>query len=149
MANAKPRADGDVIEGPPGPPGPQGPAGPQGPPGPPGPEGPQGPPGDSESVGPYPEGDPDQGAVDPEDPMRPIVHRDRRAYLIRKEAMMRSRNDQLQADQIDQASTETEPTDPEEMREKARQDFDALYDRKTKEQQIEAQRKFRAEKFSS
>lgn len=111
MANPKQQditpAD-DVIEGPPGPAGPPGPPGPQGPPGPagpagpPGPEGPPGVPDEPEDED-YDEGDPDQGATDPDNPMSPIEHRNRRAYLVREAARNRTLNDALQALQLEQS----------------------------------------------
>ena len=50
----------------------------------------------------YPEGDPDKGALDPENPMRPIAHRDRRAYLLRQAQRNEAANDQLNAMQVGQ-----------------------------------------------
>jgi hypothetical protein len=50
----------------------------------------------------YPEGDPEAGRLDPDNPMRPIAHRDRRAYLIRQAERNEAANDQLNAIQIAQ-----------------------------------------------
>lgn len=48
----------------------------------------------------YPEGDPDKGAIDPENPQRLIAHRDRRAYLVRQAERNEAANDQLNAMQV-------------------------------------------------
>jgi len=50
----------------------------------------------------YPEGDPDKGAHDPENPTMPIAHRDRRAYLLRQAQRNEAANDQLNAMQVAQ-----------------------------------------------
>ena len=55
-----------------------------------------------EDVTEYPEGDPDLGAIDPENPDRPIAHMHRRAYLIRQAERNQAANDQLNAMQVAQ-----------------------------------------------
>jgi hypothetical protein len=50
----------------------------------------------------YPEGDPEAGRYDPDNPMRPIAMRDRRAYLIRQAERNEAANDQLNAIQVAQ-----------------------------------------------
>jgi hypothetical protein len=50
----------------------------------------------------YPEGDPDLGAIDPENPDRPIAMRHRRAYLVRQAERNEAANDQLNAMQTEQ-----------------------------------------------
>lgn len=50
----------------------------------------------------YPEGDPDAGAFDPDNPDRLIAHRDRRAYLLRQAQRNEAANDQLNALQVSQ-----------------------------------------------
>jgi hypothetical protein len=50
----------------------------------------------------YPEGDPDLGAIDPNNPTRPIAMRHRRAYLVRQAERNEAANDQLNAMQTEQ-----------------------------------------------
>ena len=69
----------------------------------------------------YPEGDADKGVFDPENPMRPIAHRDRRAYLIRQAERNERANDQLNAMQVAQNRRVIDGTaylqDPDYLRE--------------------------------
>ena len=69
----------------------------------------------------YPEGDPDKGVFDPENPTRPIAHRDRRAYLIRQAQRNERANDQLNAMQVAQNRRVIDGTaylqDPDYLRE--------------------------------
>ena len=69
----------------------------------------------------YPEGDPDKGVFDPENPTRPIAHRDRRAYLIRQAERNERANDQLNAMQVAQNRRVIDGTaylqDPDYLRE--------------------------------
>lgn len=69
----------------------------------------------------YPEGDPDKGVLDPENPTRPIAHRDRRAYLIRQAQRNERANDQLNAMQVAQNRRVIDGTaylqDPDYLRE--------------------------------
>jgi hypothetical protein len=69
----------------------------------------------------YPEGDPDKGALDPENPTTPIAHRDRRAYLVRQAERNEAANDQLNAMQVAQNRRVIEGTaylqDPDYLRE--------------------------------
>jgi hypothetical protein len=69
----------------------------------------------------YPAGDPDKGVLDPENPMRPIAHRDRRAYLLRQAQRNEAANDQLNAMQVAQNRRVMEGTaylqDPDYLRE--------------------------------
>ena len=78
-----------------------------------------------EDVTEYPEGDPDLGALDPENPARPIAHRDRRAYLIRQAERNQAANDQLNAMQVAQNKRVGEVSaylqDPDYMRETSMQ----------------------------
>ena len=57
---------------------------------------------EQEPVTEYPEGDPDKGALDPDNPERLIAHRDRRAYLLRQAQRNEAANDQLNAIQVTQ-----------------------------------------------
>lgn len=50
----------------------------------------------------YPEGDPERGALDPENLDRPIAQRDRRAYLVQQAERNEAANDQLNAMQVSQ-----------------------------------------------
>lgn len=78
-----------------------------------------------ETVTEYPEGDPDQGAIDPENPDRPIAHRDRRAYLVQQAERNQAANDQLNAMQVAQnkrlRATVAELQNPDYMRETSMQ----------------------------
>lgn len=78
-----------------------------------------------EPVTDYPEGDPDKGAIDPENPDRPIAHRDRRAYLVRQAERNQAANDALNAIQVAQNRRIYETTamlqDPDYMRETSMQ----------------------------
>ena len=69
----------------------------------------------------YPEGDPDKGVFDPENPTRPIAHRDRRAYLLRQAQRNERANDQLNAMQVAQNRRVIDGTaylqDPDYLRE--------------------------------
>jgi hypothetical protein len=69
----------------------------------------------------YPEGDPDKGAIDFDNPMRPIAHRDRRAYLTRQAERNERANDQLNAMQVAQNRRVIDGTaylqDPDYLRE--------------------------------
>jgi hypothetical protein len=69
----------------------------------------------------YPEGDPDKGALDPENPHHLIAHRDRRAYLLRQAQRNEAANDQLNAIQIAQnrrvAALPSLLNDPDYLRE--------------------------------
>lgn len=69
----------------------------------------------------YPEGDPDKGVLDPENPTRPIAHRDRRAYLLRQAQRNERANDQLNAMQVAQNRRVIDGTaylqDPDYLRE--------------------------------
>lgn len=74
-----------------------------------------------EEVTEYPEGDPDLGALDPENPDRPIAHMHRRAYLIRQAERNQAANDALNAIQVAQNKKVGEVSaylqDPDYMRE--------------------------------
>ena len=74
-----------------------------------------------EEVTEYPEGDPDLGALDPDNPERPIAHMHRRAYLVRQAERNQAANDQLNAMQVAQnkrvAKIPALLQDPDYMRE--------------------------------
>lgn len=78
-----------------------------------------------EEVTEYPEGDADLGAVDPENPGRPIAQRHRRAYLVRQAERNEAANDQLNAIQVEQnkrvAKVPALLQDPDYMRETSMQ----------------------------
>lgn len=78
-----------------------------------------------EEVTEYPEGDPDLGALDPDNPERPIAHMHRRAYLVRQAERNQAANDQLNAMQVAQnkrvAKIPALLQDPDYMRETSMQ----------------------------
>lgn len=102
----------------------------------------------------YPEGDADAGAIDPENPTRPIAHRDRRAYLVRQAERNEAANDQLNAIQVAQnRRVQALPTllqDPDYLREvsmetaqTALMTHDPKTVRKNREQALELQKRRR------